>query len=551
FDVFFGFSFSGDLIMSSATMRSYEIVYNFNNDLGGLIFFAENQKESGKKMICDEADTKGHVSYPTSVSGARACFSNVFKNPRTGERLKAGSSLLQIEHKGDLFMLLLVAGENYNSAKHERIIKAMARSLRMEGVKELPKITITKCKDNSTMQLAKGIPATWTILDRSRKVVMWQQPHLARDAEIGDAVSNYYAVILKAMKGYKDGRQLLKLSREVVVDKDVRKALATAGGWALEQKMKRVDFIPVEIEEYSDVEIDGIYTTAAIFYMDALKGASAGVSALARKINKMSLKLYWEIPVITIHAECIPQMVCKNGKWVPDYENLVYREISRTKGKLTSPNKDFMTLRQVERDLDRYFKVALEKAESAERDYKIASQRCVDARGMLYDIDFPVHIDKCPVLENAIQQLQYEILVSEEIQKVRKAEYQRWLTVLKPAEIQKHKDRIAELNADIEVMDVELVKLRRLRDGHISNGQPGPANELTLRIKFLEEDRALLVAMRRQSQDTWTELSRGKRETAMTVELQEISTQLSSLKKQKAKKKEELAICVKDYDKIR
>lgn len=525
--------------------------YHFDKDLGGLIFFAENQEESGNKMICDESDKEGYLSYKTSVSGAKACFSNIFTNPQTGERLKAGSSILQVEHKGDMFTLLMTAGENYNSAKHERIIKAMARSLRMEGVKELPKITVKKCKENATMQLAKGIPMTWRIIDRSRNTLIRQQPKMARDAEIGEAVSNYFAAVLAVMKGLKEGKQVINMTKKLVVDREERKALMAVGGWALDHTVKDVQFVPVEVEDYSSFEMDGALTTAAIFYVNALKQVSTGVGELGKKINKQSMSLYWEIPIITIQAECIPQMICNNGKWVPDYENLVFREISRTKGKITSPNKDFMTVRQVERDLERYFQVELEKAERAEGDYATALRRCDYARGQLYKIDFPVNIDQCPDLENEIQQLQYDILISEQIQKTRKEEFKRWVSVLKPAEVKKHRDRITELSDEIDQMNVELGKLKQSRDGHLSNGNTGLVNELNLKIKFLEEDIALLDSFREQSATIVTELSRGNRETLLSRELQEISLEITALKNRKLKVRSQLELCVKEYEKIR
>lgn len=507
----------------------------------------------GKKVtfVCDDADSEGTLSYSTSVSGARACISNVYKHPISGERLEGGMTLVEVEHKGEHYRLMLVMGEKYNSAKHEKTLKAMARSLRMEGVAELPTVTKRKCKEESVLQLAKGIPVSWTIIDRSRKAVVIQQPKMARDHEIGNAVSKYYGLILAAIKGAKDIAQAVKVYKEVVYDEDLRKALITAGGWKLEHEMKRVDFIPIEIEEFSDFQMDGIFTSAAIFYLDALKGVSSGIGGLGKSMTEKHMKLYWEIPVIRIKGECIPQMVCKDGKWIPDYNNMEYREIENEPGKITSSNKDFLTVRQVERDLDRYFKTEMEKAESAAVDYRNVKSRCVDSRQQLYKIDFPVNIDKCPELENQIQIVQYNILVQEQIQKVRKEELTRWLQVLKPAEKAKFEARLAELKADKAVMNVDLKKKIKLHEGLIANGKTGEAAKVEIQINFLNEDIALIESFEVKTQGELTKVTSGKREKGMSAELSTISNELVQLRKRKEDLKKELAVCVKDYDKVR
>ena len=107
---------------------------------------------------------------------------------------------------------------------------------------------------------------------------------------------------------------------------------------------------------------------------------------------------------------------------MPDWNNLTYRRIKTTYSKITSPNKDFMSIRDVERDLQRYFKDKIYELEQEERDYARILNRCDDSKGQLYKIDFPVNIDKCPVLENKIQTVQYEILFQQKVQEARKEE---------------------------------------------------------------------------------------------------------------------------------
>ncbi|MDC8003993.1 hypothetical protein POV27_08010 [Aureisphaera galaxeae] len=525
--------------------------YNFGKDLGGVIFFAEDQGGKDIKLLCDETDSKTGIAYKTSVSGARACIASIYKHPKTGERLKGGSTIVQVEHKGDLFQLLLVAGKNYNTSKHEKILRVMARSLRMEGVTELPTITVKKCKEDAVMPLAKGIPVSWTMFDRKRKAIVVQQPVMARDAGIGDAVSNYFGLVLKVINWTKDARQIMNFTKGLVVDRDLKKSLLTTGQWQLEHHVTKMEFIPTEIEDYSSFNYDGLLTNAAIFYLEALQKVSTGISGLGRKLNKKSMRLYYEIPTVTVEAECIPQMICKNGKWVPDWNNLTYRRIKTTYGKITSPNKDFMSIRDVERDLQRYFKDKIYELEQSERDYARILNRCDDSKGQLYKIDFPVHIDKCPVLEGKIQIVQYETLFKEKVQNARKEEMRRWLTVLKPAEKSKYTGRLLELKTQKDAMNVDLNKKIKLREGHITNGNEGEAARLEVEIGFLREDIALIESFETKTQAALGVVNSGSRERAMSQELSAISTEISNLKKQKEALKKQLQQCVKDYDKLR
>ena len=525
--------------------------YSLTEDMGSIIFFAEDKKGEKIKMLCDDENSSTKISRATTVSGARACFSNIYRHPTTGERLESGSSLLQIEHKGELYMLLLGVGKNYNKAKHEKILKAMARSLRMEGDTELPTVTLTKCKDDGVLQLKKGIPVSWIIIDRTREARIVQQPKLARDHEIGNAVSNYYGMILKAMEYGKDGKQILSFGKQVIVDRDLRKSLITAGGFAMDHAMKEVRFVPVEVEDYSNFEMDGALASAAIFYMKALTKVSSGIGGLGKSMSEKHMRLYWEIPVIRIQGECIPQMVCKDGKWVPDRNNMEYREISKKPDMLRSANKDFLTVEQVRQDLDRYYYHELDKAEKAEGDYYNVAGRCDRAKSQLYKIDFPVNIDKCPKLENQIQQVQYEQLVFEQMQKVRTEELRRWLSVLKPGEVSKYTLSLTGIRTQLAAMRAEVKRLIPIRDGLLESGEAGQASAMSTKIQFLQEDIAVLEGIEASTQKSLDRVNSGKHELSLTNDLKTINTEITKLKKKRETLKKELAICVKQNSRIR
>lgn len=525
--------------------------YNFGKDLGGVIFYSESLGTKGTKLMCEEEDHKdsGLVRW-TSVSGVKACSANIYKHPKTGERLKGGTTLVQLKYKGELFSLLLIAGEKYNSSKHEKILRAMARSLRIEGKVDLPTVTVTKCKDETTTLLKKGMPVSWTIYDRTRKSVVLQQPVLARDHEVAKAASNYTGAVLEVIKLTSDIKQTISIPRKMLIDGKVKQSLLEIGGWGLEE-YHGIDVIPVEIEDYTDVNIDGSLTTAVIFYLKALRDVNNGISGLGKKMNNMSLRLYWEIPTITITGECIPRMVCDNGEWKPDYDYMEFKEISRTKGTLRSPNKDFMTLRQVEQDLERYYYAELDRLEDNEANWARAMNRCDESKGKLYKIDWPVNFDKCPAIEDRIQVTQHEILTLEQLQEVRKKEMSRWLNTLKPAEIKKFQERLVQNRAYRATLVKERNRLIPIRDELLRQGRNGEAAELTDQITFLGEDIALLDSFETQTRKDLAEVQSGKRETAMSKELSGISKQISDLKKQKTTLKKQLEACVAQADKVR
>ena len=525
--------------------------YIFEKNMGGLILHVEDLNGKDATYLCDE-DKKGQLSRWTSVSGIRACMSNVFQNPVTKERLKNGATYVQFEYKGNMVSLIVMAGDGMNKKQHEAIVRAMAKSLRIEGEVELPKIVVKRCKDDSVLQLKQGMPVEWTIIDRSRKSVILYQPALARDADVAASASKFYAAILQVMKWSKDVKQVLNIYNNVVIEKQYRDALLKIGGWAMEDAgTVQIDFVPVEVEDYSNFTADGALTNAAIFYMQALTDITDGLSKLGKTMNKQSMRVYWEIPVITIKGECIPQMVCKNGKWVPDKNNMEFREISRKSHTLRPGNKAFQTFDDIQRDLNKYFYTLLDKAEDAEADYYKVLERCVKSKQQLYKIKFPVNIDQCPVLEQKIQLEQHAMLQKINQQSNLKFELERWLNVLKPSEVASYTRRISLLNEQIQDGEGKLPSLRTIRDNHVKNGDKANAALYTKKIKFLEEDIALLKQMRTSATNNLAAVQSGKWEKEISEELTTVSNQINNHKSKIKGLEAELKICVDEALKVR
>ena len=407
--------------------------YQFKGELGGLLFFREEIK-GDPKYLCDEADKEGNISREIQVSGRKACMAVLFKHPKTKERLRGGSCYVQVAIEKEMFTLVLIAGKNYNSQKHENILKSMAQSLQLESSKKLPTVSVERCVDGKKTLLKKGIPVSWTIYDHKRQAVIVQQPVVPRDHRTAESAEYFTSVLVELLKKSKDAAQLIDMSYALILERDLKQAILDLGGWYGEG-YSQTNFIPVEIEEFTDASIDAPMTNAVIFYMDALRAACAGVSGVGKKISNMSLRLYWEIPVITIKGECIPRMNCENGQWVGDKHYLEYREISRTPSVLRAPNKSFMTAKQVADELSEKFYKKIEDLEKTEKEYKNLSDKCARSKGILQDFVFPTNFAQCPTLENQVQQIQFEILALENEQKSRREELKSWLDYRKKAEI--------------------------------------------------------------------------------------------------------------------
>jgi len=454
---------------------------------------------------------------------------------------------ISIKFKTEGFFCDFTVGvRNLDQLKIQKKVMRLVRSFKVESFSA----PVTKCKDGDYKMLKQGIPVTWTIYDRSRPSSIVQQPVLARDHEIAAAAANYTGAIVEVIKTLKDARQLTKIPRNVLIEGDMKKAMAAMGGWYLEGYHK-VEFIPVEIEEYTELTIDGSLTNAVTFYLEALRDVNAGLSKLGKRMNNMSLRVYWEIPTIEIKGECIPRMVCDNGKWKPDREYMEFREISRKKGTLRAPNKDFMTLKQVEDDLQRYYYDKLDELEADEINYRNVAGRCDESKKQLWKIDFPVNIDQCPTIEYNIQQKQHEILSLTQIQKKLDTELKEWLTKLLPAEKGRLNERLMDILADIRAKEGEIPRLETLRDNYLKNNLEGKAAQIGTQIKFLKEDIELLRGFKLKSNKELQKISSGKKEAEMNKNIAKIQDQVSKLKKDKESLKKQLQACIKETEKIR
>jgi len=437
---------------------------------------------------------------------------------------------------------------NLDEHKIEKKVMEMVRSFRVESA--VPPKPVTQCEDGTYKLLKKGIPVTWTIYDRTRPSTIIQQPVLARDYEIAEKAASYTGAVVEVLTTAKDVLQVTSIPRKVIIDGELSQALSALGGWYLEGYHK-VDFIPVEFEETSNTSIDGSLTNAVIFYLKALRDVNNGLSKLGKRMENMSLRLYWEIPIIEIKGECIPRMVCKDGTWQPDRKYMEFREISRTTKTYRAPNKDFMTIKQVADDLNRYYYAKMDALEEDEINFKNVLERCKTSQRDLWKIDFPVNFDTCPIIENSIQLKQHELLRLNDLREDLKEALGAWLNILKPAEVARLNERLAEIAIDIQKKEKEIPRLETLRLNYVNNNQMAQAAQTANRIRFLREDIALLVSFRNKTNNELQKLNTGKKESEMSKELANLSQQILDIEKEKKDLKKELAKCLAEADKLR
>ena len=515
--------------------------YGFDKKMGGIIFTAEANKKD-ETLPCQQEGGKTFSRWIT-VGGIKACVSDVSKHPVTQEKLESGGQQLSFLYKGELFRLTLSSGKGFNTDYHLKVLKAMIQSFRPEGDVDLPTVTYQKCVDGSIRYLTKGKPVFWRVLDESRESVLLQQPILARDYEVAGVVANYTQATLDAIDFVSDLKKWTSVPKAVLIDKKYWSTLQKFGKWRMKEKIQQAGF--------SKITLSASPVTAARYYMDAMRVMSEGISGIGKTINNQSMRVYWEIPIVEIKGECVPRMTCKDGKWIPDKQKSVYREISRDTTVWRAPNKAFQSLKEAKDDLNKYFYADMEKFEAEGEEYKNSADRCKKCDQSLWQVYFPIHFDVCPAIEGKLQLNQYEIWFQEQLQTTRKDEMQRWLSSLKPAEYLRLQGAMTTLQLRIDDMESELVKQKRLLEEFQRQGDTANAGLTAKKIQFLNEDIALLRSMFAESNAEMEVLKSGKRENDMSKELTAISEELIRLKKVQTDLKKELATCVKEAEKVK
>ncbi|MBX2871582.1 MAG: hypothetical protein KTR30_05765 [Saprospiraceae bacterium] len=130
------------------------------------------------------------------------------------------------------------------------------------------------------------------------------------------------------------------------------------------------------------------------FYLSALKASANGISGIGEKLNNMSMDVYWEVPYISYSGKCVPQMVCKNGEWQPDFKNLKWVEMRKGSAGVYNGHKPNLSSRAVAEIYEAFESKVNQVAKDAQA-YKPKGNNCYRCELHLLDVKWPIEDIHC------------------------------------------------------------------------------------------------------------------------------------------------------------
>jgi hypothetical protein len=216
-------------------------------------------------------------------------------------------------------------------------------------------------------------------------------------------------------------------------------------------------------------------------YLAAFDKVIYGIEGLEASITNMSVNFSFSVPFIEIRTKCVPQIVCSNNKWQPDYKNLVYEKLFERKA-VEKYSRDFMTMKQVRDAQQNLLGKFLEKLEDDKKKYESAS-KCERHIFELREVDFGVMPGECRLREAKLAALKEEQSQLNEEKKYYEddlAEYKK----SKPGKLGAIKNAIIEIDKRIAAKNKELSAAQELKKNYESN----PDKENPEKTKMLMND---------------------------------------------------------------
>lgn len=461
----------------------------------------------------------------------------------------AGFAQVQFDYDGDRYNLKVDA-RKLEPDNLTQLIEQMVKSLRLEGEEEKEELPDDKCKEGDIQLLKKGIPVSWKVLDPKRKPAIYKQATRPTDTSTPKAFSDFTGYMVRVVSGAKDVKQFYEIYQSFR-RKETREALQSLDGWLLENGLE-IDFLPVEIEDISDVSMDAPLTNAVLFYLSTMQKASSGLAGLGNSISNSMMRKYWIIPYSEIKGECLPRMVCGDGKWVPDPEYMQYKELDIKESSFHDANRDFQTLRQVTRELERDFYPKIGELERNMIEYADKEKRCEDAKRKLWEYDFPTQFALCPLLRSKIQSIDKETLaISNEIG-IRQRELENYQSKTIPEQEADHKKDIDGVSAELEEIEGRLKKKRESLRQHTLGDNESNNKELVSRLR---KEVAAIEKEKEQSSKLLDEMIKLRNEVyhtqqnnlkSMREKIRELESDKIRLNHTKSKLQQELKECEKD-----
>jgi len=336
-----------------------------------------------------------------------------------------------------------VGVRNLDEIKIEKKVMEMVRSFRKEGDLKPEK----ECKKGDLKPLdSLAILVSWKIPHPTKRPFVIQNPVLERNKVPAAwvTVTNRIISFLKLGKGgIKNYRTF-----DEVISGSYQSAVLKRLGWTADY-LFGIEFIPVNMDVDMESSKIGVLTNAVIFYLQALEASSKGISGLEKQITNMGIDVYWEVPYVEIKGVCIPQLKCKDGKWVPDYSGPVFKEVLRDGSKyFHAGNLKFLTKHSVEHELEEKFKKEISKLEETLKEFNSKDDKCKNCMNQFYDLVWPTDPDPCALLRSKLKNINEDIRLAVDEKKNRQLDLQEWLK-LKPQELKELNAIINEFNAAI------------------------------------------------------------------------------------------------------
>lgn len=317
-------------------------------------------------------------------------------------------------------------------------------SIKLEKVKG-EDLAADDCTDGKTKLLKdQAIVTTFFLPHPTKEPFFIQKPTLPKDASVPASWAFFTDFCISAIQAggiVKDGMS----SISDLKNKDFLSAAASLAGWSEKDAIVGALFNP---EAHRKAKAEDM-TSVVSFYLVALRAAANGATAIGQKMNKSASDYYYEVPYMAVEAKCIPQMICKNGKWEPDYSAPVYMEIKDSVMGKWSKKDMAQTPRQIARIYEKEFEKYINRCAEDSRFYKL-DNKCYKSMDEFMNIKWPGQgYDVCAQFK-AQRVIEKSVLIQEESQKKKlDAEYKAWITNGgRDAEIKKLKNRVIQLNKE-------------------------------------------------------------------------------------------------------
>ena len=257
----------------------------------------------------------------------------------------------------------------------------------------------------------------------------------------------------------------------------------------------------------------------------------------------MSLNLYWEIPYTEVTVECIPRLKCVDGKWEPDYTWMKFKEIKRENKIERSPNKAFMSQREVAAELEEKFQPMLEQMEKDEKALQSQEAICEECKGHLWKYQWPVMNPSCTSQKNKLASLEISIAELTKEKVSRKVALEQWISTGRPQQKSRVKRDLelvaAALDKYQDAYDLELTREKN----HRLSGKIAEADAALERAKVLQSTLDRLKGEKKHLEKQQNNLEKGTQEQLMRAWLTFVEKDLEYQNMQRKQLLEEIREC--------